>query len=82
MKTQLVTFSFHIIHFFTLDRYSLQNVAARKLNDGTVVPVTQPKKLPNGEYARPIGRQRKGMEWDSIRGVWIPEGGRSSVEEG
>ncbi|KAL7522157.1 hypothetical protein ACHAWX_006853 [Stephanocyclus meneghinianus] len=64
------------------DRYSLQNVAARKLNDGTVVPVTQPKKLPNGEYARPIGRQRKGMEWDSIRGVWIPEGGRSSVEEG
>eukprot|EP00804_Cyclotella_cryptica_P009363 CCRYP_009018-RA/>CCRYP_009018-RA protein AED:0.25 eAED:0.25 QI:0/0/0/1/1/0.5/2/0/1030 len=56
------------------DRYSLQNVAARKLNDGTVVPVTQPKKLPNGEYARPIGRQRKGMEWDSIRGVWIPEG--------
>jgi len=54
------------------DRYSMQNVQARIQNDGTVVPVTAPKQLENGLYQRPIGRQRKGMDWDAIRGVWIP----------
>jgi hypothetical protein len=52
------------------DRYSSQNVAARIQGDGTVLPVTL-KKLPNGEFARPIGRQRKGMTWDGVRGAWV-----------
>lgn len=50
----------------------MQNVQARIQNDGTVVPVTAPKQLENGLYQRPIGRQRKGMDWDAVRGVWIP----------
>lgn len=54
-------------------RYSVQSVQARHMNDGSVIPVTQPKLLPNGEYQRPIGRQRKGMDWDPVRGVWIPD---------
>jgi hypothetical protein len=54
-----------------LDRYSLENVAARKNDDGTVAPVATTK-LQNGMFARPIGRQRKGMEWDGVRGVWAP----------
>ncbi|KAL7481688.1 hypothetical protein ACHAW6_007364 [Cyclotella cf. meneghiniana] len=53
------------------DRYSLQNIAARKQEDGTVLPISL-KRLPNGEYARPIGRQRKGMQWDGLCGVWVP----------
>eukprot|EP00804_Cyclotella_cryptica_P003551 CCRYP_002166-RC/>CCRYP_002166-RC protein AED:0.06 eAED:0.06 QI:149/1/1/1/1/1/5/736/887 len=53
------------------DRYSLQNVSARKQGDGTVLPIFL-KRLPNGEYARPIGRQRKGMHWDGVRGLWVP----------
>lgn len=50
----------------------MQNVVARKQGDGTVLPVNL-KRLPNGEFARPIGRQRKGMKWDAVRGVWIPD---------
>ena len=56
------------------DRYSLDNVNARKLSDGTVIPVTAPKQLDNGLFARPAGRQRKGMDWDAVRGFWVPEG--------
>jgi hypothetical protein len=54
------------------DRYSQANVDARKCPDGTVFPVQQPKLLPNGEFARPSGRQRKGMDWDAKRGCWFP----------
>lgn len=46
---------------------------ARHSNDGSVKPVQQPKTLPTGEFQRPIGRQRKGMDWDPIRGVWVPQ---------
>lgn len=70
-----------LILLFLLDSYSFQNVQARKNDDGTVVPVTAPKMLPDGTFQRPIGRQRKGMEWDAVRGVWIPDTGRSSMQE-
>jgi len=57
------------------DRYSSANVQARINPDGTVFPVQQPKLLPNGEFARPAGRQRRGMEWDAKRGCWYPAQG-------
>ena len=61
------------------DRYSEQNVRARKNPDGTVLPATAPKLLPDGTFAKPSGRQRKGMEWDAIKGCWYPlPGGGSS----
>ncbi|KAL7455799.1 hypothetical protein ACHAWC_010645 [Mediolabrus comicus] len=68
------------------DRYSQANVDARKCPDGTVIPVQQPKLLPNGEFARPSGRQRKGMDWDAKRGCWFPlpdgEGDATNVQLG
>ena len=62
------------------DKYSQTNVNARKNADGTVVPASTPKLLPDGTYARPAGRQRKGMDWDAIKGCWypVPGGGGSS----
>jgi len=54
------------------DRYSEQNVRARKNSDGTVKPATAPKRLPDGTLAKPAGRQRKGMDWDAIKGCWYP----------
>lgn len=54
------------------DRYSQTNVNARKQDDGTVVPVSAPKLMPDGTFARPKGRQRKGMEWDAVKGCWYP----------
>lgn len=69
MSTAILTCFLSRIKSF---RYSMQNVQARIQNDGTVVPVTAPKQLENGLYQRPIGRQRKGMDWDAVRGVWIP----------
>ena len=55
------------------DRYSSAKVQARMNPDGTVFPVQQPKLLANGEFARPAGRQRRGMEWDAKRGCWYPD---------
>jgi hypothetical protein len=62
------------------DRYSQSNVNARKKADGTVVPVSAPKLMPDGTFARPSGRQRKGMEWDAVKGIWypLPEGQQPS----
>ena len=57
------------------DKYSQTNVNARKNADGTVVPASTPKLLPDGTYARPAGRQRKGMDWDAINGRWYPVAG-------
>jgi len=54
------------------DRYSAANVQARINPDGTVYPVQKPKLMPNGEFARPAGRQRRGMDWDAKRGCWFP----------
>jgi hypothetical protein len=66
------------------DRYSEQNVRARKNPDGTVLPATTPKLLPDGTFAKPSGRQRKGMEWDAIKGCWypVPGGGSSGSYSG
>ena len=52
--------------------YSEENVKKRTSSDGCVKPVTAPKLLPDGTYARPSGRQRKGCDWDGVRGVWVP----------
>ena len=53
------------------DKYSEANVKARTNADGSVIPVTKPKVLPNGKYQRPKGRQRKGCSWDEDRGKFL-----------
>ena len=40
--------------------------------DGSIEP-PQKRKGPDGLYQRPAGRGRKGMDWDPVRGVWIPQ---------
>lgn len=55
------------------DKYSTTNVNARKNPDGSVVPASKPKLLPDGRFARPAGRQRKGMDWDAVNGWWVPQ---------
>ena len=50
------------------DKYSEANVRARTNADGSVIPVTKPKLLPNGKYQRPKGRGRNGCSWDEDRG--------------
>ena len=51
-------------------KYSRQRVRERIGTDGSVEPIS--KKLgPDGQYQRPSGRGRKGMDWDAVRGVWI-----------
>lgn len=53
-------------------KYSAARVRQRIASDGTVAPVSEPKKTKEGLYQRPAGRTRKGMEWDAVRGIWIP----------
>jgi hypothetical protein len=53
-------------------RYSTARVKERIGHDGTVAPVSEPKKSKDGLYLRPAGRTRKGMEWDAVRGIWVP----------
>jgi len=55
-------------------KYSAARVRERITADGTVMPVSEPKKSKDGLYLRPAGRTRKGMEWDAIRGIWVPTG--------
>jgi hypothetical protein len=55
-------------------KYSAARVRERIGNDGTVAPVSEPKKTKEGLYQRPAGRTRKGKQWDAIRGIWVPEG--------
>lgn len=54
-------------------KYSAAKVKQRIATDGSVAPVTEPKKTRDGLYMRPSGRTRKGMQWDAIRGLWVPE---------
>jgi hypothetical protein len=54
-------------------KYSAARVRERISSDGTVAPVTAPKRSKDGLFVRPAGRTRKGMEWDAIRGIWVPE---------
>ena len=52
-------------------KYSLARVRERIGTDGSVEPIS--KKIgADGQYQRPTGRGRKGMDWDAVRGVWIP----------
>lgn len=53
-------------------KYSAERIRARKYSDGSVRPATMPKRDKNGLYIRPAGRRRKGMDWDAVKGVWIP----------
>ena len=53
-------------------KYSAARVKQRISSDGTVAPVSQPKMTKEGLYQRPAGRTRKGMEWDAVRGIWVP----------
>lgn len=53
-------------------KYSTARVRERIAVDGTVAPVTEPKITKDGLFQRPVGRTRKGMKWDSVRGIWIP----------
>lgn len=55
-------------------KYSAARVRERISSDGTVAPVTDPKKTKDGLYMRPAGRTRKGMQWDAVRGIWVPQG--------
>jgi hypothetical protein len=56
-----------------MSKYSAAKVKQRKSADGTVAPVSEPKKTKDGLYLRPAGRTRKGMQWDAVNGVWIPQ---------
>lgn len=53
-------------------KYSAARVRKRISEDGSVAPVTAPKKTKDGLFQRPAGRTRKGMEWDAVRGIWVP----------
>jgi len=55
-------------------KYSLDKVRARIFSDGSVLPVSAPKRKEDGRFMRPAGRQRKNMEWDDINGKWVPAG--------
>ena len=59
--------------FIDMTKYSAAKVKQRKSADGTVAPVSKPKKTKDGLYLRPAGRTRKGMQWDSVNGVWVPD---------
>ena len=56
-----------------MPKYTASGVQQRTSRDGSVAPVSEPKKTPDGLYQRPAGRQRKGMQWDAVRGIWVPE---------
>lgn len=56
-----------------MSKYSAAKVKQRKAADGTVAPVSEPKKTKDGLYLRPAGRTRKGMQWDAVNGVWVPQ---------
>ena len=53
-------------------KYAIARVRARISADGSVAPVTLTKRGPDGLYARPAGRTRKGMDWDAVNGKWVP----------
>ena len=53
-------------------KYSAEKVKARIYSDGSVMPVTAPKRNKDGLFQRPAGRKRKGMDWDAHTGRWVP----------
>jgi len=65
--------STHLASHVDDSKYSVARVKERIAADGTVAPVTKPKRNKDGTFQRPAGRTRKGMEWDAVRGIWVPE---------
>merc|ERR1712216_923734 len=60
--------------------YSARSVRQRiDPSDGSVAPVTQPRRTVFGLFKRPAGRSRKGMQWDEVKGVWLPEEANNNV---
>jgi hypothetical protein len=59
------------------DSYTRRNVDhERRMNeDGSFHPRKPPKLKPDGKYARPAGRGPHGMDWDSIRGLYVHKNG-------
>lgn len=57
----------------TTNKYSIEAVRARISADGCVRPISTPKMTKDGLYMRPAGRQRKGMDWDAVNGIWVPQ---------
>lgn len=47
--------------------------SAGMVADGAVTRVPEAKKTADGNYLRPAGMKRTGMQWDTARGIWIPE---------
>merc|ERR1711957_502119 len=60
-------------------KYSADKVKARIYSDGSVMPVSAPKKTKDGLYMRPAGRQRKGMDWDAVIGKWVLAGKATKI---
>ena len=56
------------------NKYSAEAVRARMSSDGSVRPINTPKLTRDGLFMRPAGRQRKGMDWDGVNGMWVPQG--------
>lgn len=56
-------------------KYSAESVRARCYPDGSIMPVSLPKQNKDGLFQRPAGRKRKGMDWDAVRGRWMPASG-------
>ena len=54
---------------------------ARTLPDGCLKPKKEPRRLPDGSFAKPAGRCLKGFEWDFVRGVWSPTRNRRLADE-
>ena len=61
-------------------KYSADKVKARIFSDGSVMPVSTPKRTKDGLFMRPAGRQRKGMDWDAVNGKWVPTGTAPTVQ--
>lgn len=53
-------------------KYSAARVRERIGSDGTVAPAMAPTRTREGLYVRPADRTQKGMEWDAVKGVWVP----------
>jgi hypothetical protein len=61
------------------NKYTAAKLGERLAPDGSVRPVSQPKKLKDGLYQRPAGRTRHNMSWDKVKGTWVPSSNPNSL---